>query len=159
MFIVMRFLRIWKIHANFLICNPPISLPYVMYIKGKKCFLSLATHSYEMMWKEIKFAFFALSLTQYSLNSIVLIQKVSFRLQRKGEFFFTFSSREHTQSGNMPSSNISEAESYSRKYTIASTGVESKKKKVWNAVERSTVNFPWVDVTFFSARPQSDGFW
>lgn len=100
-------------------------------VHKKEKMFSFSSHTllYEMMWKEIKFAFFALSLTQYSLSSIVLIQKVSFRLQRKGEFFFTFSSREHTQSGNMPSSNISEAESYSRKYTIASTGVESKKKK------------------------------
>lgn len=157
MFIVMRFLRIWKIHANFLICYRPISLPYAMYIKREKYFLSLATHIYKMMWKEIKFAFFLF------LNSI-LTQLHSFNsksfFSTKGEFFFIIFNEgdAHTQYsiaiGKMANSNISE--SYSQKHTKASTSVEEKNFEM--RLRGRRLNFPGVDVTFFFVRPESDGF-
>lgn len=145
MFIVMSFLRIWKIHANFLICYPPISLPYAMYIKRKKYFLSLATHIYKMMWKEIKFAFFLFLNSILTLNSIVLIQKVSFSIHStKGELFFIIFNEgdAHTaqQSEKCPTAIYLDL-----RVILKSTHNSINRcrvKKIWNAVERSTVKFP-----------------
>lgn len=100
MFIVMRFLCIWK---KFMPISSSVTLrTYGWDIKGEKnLYFSISSHiltyTYKMMWKEIKFAFFSFlflpssqlythSLKLYSFNSKKVLH---FHINKKSKFIAT----------------------------------------------------------------------